>query len=51
MQTRSNDRWTSKVIPGDKRSVVLDQSVPDTVALTAIDRYGNASEPAVLKRK
>jgi len=51
LQTRSGERWATKVLPGDKQSIILDQPSPEIVALTAIDRYGNASEPAVLKRR
>lgn len=42
LQTQSNGKWTTRVLPGQ----VLSQSVngsPDQIALTAVDRYGYLS--------
>ena len=49
-QTRTLNEWRTQVLPGSKTSLTLQVPLPEAMALTAIDRFGNASRPAVLSR-
>jgi len=49
LQTRSDHRWHTTILPGAARSLAL-VSPPEVVALTAIDRCGVASRPVVFQR-
>ena len=49
-QTRANDRWQCRILPGDTREAILTDS-PELVALTAVDRCGVASPAVVLQRE
>ncbi len=51
VQTRTGKTWTTEILPGSKRSRAFGRSAPDVIALTAIDRFGNASRPVVLENK
>lgn len=51
LQTRSGREWNTEVLPGERRSHTLTGGAPELIALTALDRYGNASAPQVLERK
>ncbi len=42
--------WETDVVPNENRSFAL-RGTPDVVAVTAIDRFGNASAPTVLQLK
>ncbi len=49
LQTRAGGKWTTEILPGSVRKHAIDRSkVPaiDLVALSAVDRCGNLSEPA-----
>jgi uncharacterized lipoprotein YddW (UPF0748 family) len=48
VQTRTGTTWKTQIFPGDITSASL-TSPPEAVALTAIDRVGNASAPRVLE--
>jgi hypothetical protein len=50
LQTRTGGAWTTEVIPGqfNARTFTRDKT-PDLVAVTAIDRCGNASVPELLR--
>ena len=48
VQIRSGASWKTQIFPGDTASASL-ASPPEMVALTAIDRVGNASPPRVLE--
>jgi len=49
LQTRKRKEWTTKVLPSATRVLSLASATPEVIAITAIDRYGNASAPAVIE--
>lgn len=48
LQVRKGEQWSSKILPGHNRSHILSGAAPDAMALSAVDRLGNASSPATL---
>jgi uncharacterized lipoprotein YddW (UPF0748 family) len=50
VQTRVNGQWRSQVLPGETTSATLSAGAPSHLALTALDRYGNASPVVVVER-
>jgi hypothetical protein len=50
LQVRNDNEWTTRILPGPTKSRPLQRSELDVVAVTAIDRCGNASVPAVVQR-
>jgi uncharacterized lipoprotein YddW (UPF0748 family) len=51
LQIRKGEKWTTKILTRPAGSKVLLGSEPDVIALTVIDRCGNASVPAVVQRQ
>ncbi len=53
VQARVGGTWRTSILPGDARSRILkgEESAADLVAVTAVDRAGNLSEPAILPRR
>jgi uncharacterized lipoprotein YddW (UPF0748 family) len=51
VQQKTGNSWRTEVLPGSKRTLSLGKTAPDIIAVTAVDRYGNASRPAVLQVK
>lgn len=51
VQTRKAGQWKTEILPSSKTSYSLNQSLPEVVAITAVDRCGNLSPPAVMERK
>jgi uncharacterized lipoprotein YddW (UPF0748 family) len=51
LQYRRVNKWTSEVLSADKRTRLLEGPPPDAIALTAVDRLGNASQPVTLARR
>ena len=51
LQTKADKEWTTRILPGVAKSRTLERPRPEAVALTAVDRCGNASAPAVVQRK
>jgi uncharacterized lipoprotein YddW (UPF0748 family) len=49
LQTRKAGAWLTRILPGTDRAILVNGSRPDAIALTAIDRCGLASPPAVLE--
>jgi uncharacterized lipoprotein YddW (UPF0748 family) len=49
LQTRHGGEWTSQIFAAKERTFPLAKARPDVIALTAIDKYGNASPPASLE--
>src|SRR5689334_13032277 len=41
VQTRKAARWTTEVLPSGKTSYSLNQSFPEVIAVTAVNRSGN----------
>jgi hypothetical protein len=51
VQMRSGGKWTTEILPGSNLSFPIPGAQPDALAVTAIDRSGNASAPAVAQIK
>jgi len=50
LQTRTAGEWTLNILPGQQLAHVLKSNVrPEVIALTAVDRCGNASSPTALQ--
>ena len=47
LQARANGAWTTQIVPGARLDSYLDNVSPDAVALRAVDRLGNLSEPLI----
>lgn len=52
VQTRAGGVWRTTVLPGTLRTYILkeDEAAADLVAVSAVDRTGNASAAAILER-
>jgi len=48
LQYQRGGKWTTQVLPGNRRSQILDGVLPDVLALSAVDRFGNVSSAAAL---
>jgi hypothetical protein len=51
LQTQSRGKWTTQVLAGTERSMRFTQTRPEVVALTCVDRFGNASPASVVEQK
>lgn len=53
VQARMNGTWRTTILPGGERTYILDatQAPADLVAVTAVDRAGNLSDPALISRR
>ena len=51
VQARHDNRWTTQILPGHQMSICLSHATPELVAVTCVDRVGNASNAVVLERK
>ena len=49
VQTQISDHWTTLVVPGVQTARAWTGAPPDVVAISAVDRNGNLSSPAVLQ--
>jgi uncharacterized lipoprotein YddW (UPF0748 family) len=50
LQTRRGKEWSTAVLPGRKMSQMFESPLPEAISLTAVNRFGNASRPAVVER-
>jgi len=50
LQLRSKSEWSTRVLPGRTSRLSLGRTIPEVIAIAAVDRYGNASRPTVLER-
>jgi len=50
LQTRDAD-WKTEVLPAGKTGFSWNGNLPETIAVSAVDRAGNCSPPAVLKAR
>jgi len=50
IQTRSAGEWKTEIVPGRTITRVLGDFHPDVIAVTLVDRFGNASRPVVFKK-
>jgi uncharacterized lipoprotein YddW (UPF0748 family) len=51
LQTRSGGEWRTEVFRGQQISKTVTGVLPDAIAVTEFDRYGNASKPVVFEKK
>ncbi len=55
LQTKMNGQWKTEIMPVSERKREIwpkpPETMPDVIALTAIDRYNNASAPAIFTVK
>jgi uncharacterized lipoprotein YddW (UPF0748 family) len=52
LQTKAGNEWRLEILPSRQHAQALAQNVlPDVIVVTAIDRCGNASMPAVVARQ
>ena len=49
VRARRGGRWETRIEPGWRRSIPLAGERPDLVLVSAVDRVGNESEPAVVR--
>ena len=50
LQFRTNGVWTTEILPANEMTRTFFTSEPDVVSISAVDRVGNESEPAALRR-
>ena len=48
LQYRTNEVWTTEILPAGQTSRTFFNSRPEVVAVSAVDRTGNLSSPAVM---
>jgi len=48
LQFKRGGKWTTQILPCNRRSHILDGSPPEALALSAVDRVGNLSSPATM---
>ena len=49
LQARAGGEWSTDILPGRQMSRVWPRPPPEVLALTAVDRNGNAGVPAVMQ--
>jgi hypothetical protein len=50
LQFRTNEVWTTEILPANQTSQTFFNSRPEIIAVSAVDRVGNVSSPAALKK-
>jgi hypothetical protein len=50
LQYRTNAVWATEILPVGQTTRTFENSKPDLVAVSAVDRTGNLSSPAVIKK-
>lgn len=51
LQYRRGNTWTTRILPGERRSQILDGEPPEVLAVSAVDRVGNVSLVASIGMK
>ncbi len=54
LQYRAGNNWVTDILPGDQNSSILSTSgatTPNTISITAVNRYGTLSAPALVELK
>jgi uncharacterized lipoprotein YddW (UPF0748 family) len=46
VQFKRGGKWSTRIVPGSFRSLILDGELPEAMAIRAVDRVGNASAAA-----
>jgi uncharacterized lipoprotein YddW (UPF0748 family) len=50
LQFQTNQVWTTKILPADSTTWTFENSKPDMISITVVDRVGNLSSPTALKK-
>jgi hypothetical protein len=50
LQFRTNEIWTTEILPANQTARTFFSSQPDVIAVSAVDRVGNESAPVALKK-
>jgi hypothetical protein len=49
LQKQTGPTWTMEIVPGERTFDILDKNEnPNTIAVTAVDHFGNTSTPATV---
>ena len=46
LQFKRDGKWSTRILPATNRSQIFDGELPEAIAVSAVDRAGNASRPA-----
>jgi uncharacterized lipoprotein YddW (UPF0748 family) len=50
LQYRTNEVWATEILPANQTTRTFENSRPELVAISAVDRTGNLSSPAAIKK-
>jgi len=50
LQYRTNEVWATEILPANQTTRTFENSRPETVAVSVVDRTGNLSSPAAIKK-
>jgi uncharacterized lipoprotein YddW (UPF0748 family) len=50
LQFRTNEVWATEILPAHQTTRTFENSKPDVIAVSAVDRVGNVSSPAAIKK-
>jgi uncharacterized lipoprotein YddW (UPF0748 family) len=51
LQIKQGEKWVTQILPRAESSIRFSHGTPEIIAVSAVDRSGNAGAPAVLERK
>jgi hypothetical protein len=51
LQSRNAGKWTTEILPATKNTRVWNDAPPEVVAVSAVNRVGEVSSPAVLEAR
>jgi uncharacterized lipoprotein YddW (UPF0748 family) len=50
LQYRTNEVWATEILPAHQTTRTFENSKPDVIAVSAVDRVGNVSSPTAIKK-
>ena len=50
LQYRTNEVWATEILPAHQMTRTFENFKPELIAVSAVDRTGNLSSPAVIKK-
>jgi hypothetical protein len=50
LQSRTNGVWTTEILPANQTTRTFENSKPDVIVVSAVDRVGNVSSPTAIKK-
>jgi hypothetical protein len=50
LQYRTNEVWATEILPANQTTRTFENSRPELVAVSTVDRVGNVSSPAAIKK-